>query len=239
MNNRLVALSLAMLGATVSVSSAKAQGHVAFAPAPGIRTSMAASPNGGVRTGFVHRRRAHRFFAGSGYAPYFYSDYDSDSEEAPPPEIFIVQTAQPPSPAATRKPLESLVLELRGDHWVRITNYGQSQTDGESSKPEPERAADLTSTAPGATPRRTQTVEPPSELPPAVLVFRDGHEEEIEKYMIMGATIYTSADYWSSGSWTRKVQIAELNVPQTLKLNQERGARFSLPSGPNEVMIRP
>jgi hypothetical protein len=72
-----------------------------------------------------------------------------------------------------------------------------------------------------------------------VLVFRDGHEEEIGKYVISGTTIYTSADRWSSGSWTRKVQIAALNVPATLKVNQERGAKFRLPSGPNEVMIRP
>jgi hypothetical protein len=57
--------------------------------------------------------------------------------------------------------------------------------------------------------------------------------------MIVGTTIYTGADYWSSGSWTQKVQIAELDVTATLKLNQERGAKFSLPSGPNEVMIRP
>jgi hypothetical protein len=72
-----------------------------------------------------------------------------------------------------------------------------------------------------------------------VLVFRDGHKEEIGKYTIMGATIYANADYWSSGSWTRQVQIIELDVPATLKLNRERGAKFSLPSGPNEVMIRP
>ena len=57
--------------------------------------------------------------------------------------------------------------------------------------------------------------------------------------MIAGATIYTSADYWSSGSWTRKVQIAALDIPATLKVNRERGAKFSLPSGPHEVMIRP
>lgn len=239
MNNRLVALFLSILGAAVFVPLAKAQGHAAFAPAPGIRTSMAASPNAGVRTGFVHRRRAHRFFAGSGFAPYFYSDYDSESGEAPPPEIFISQTAQPASPAPVRKPPESLMLELRGDHWVRITNYGQSETDGQSSQQDSERASNLTSPMPGAAPRRIQTAEPASQLPPVVLVFRDGHKEEVGKYMIKGATIYTSADYWTSGSWTRKVQIAELDVPQTLKLNQDRGARFSLPSGPNEVMIRP
>ena len=72
-----------------------------------------------------------------------------------------------------------------------------------------------------------------------MLVFRDGHQEEIRKYVINGATIYTSADYWSTGSWTRRVQIAALDIPATLKLNHDRGANFTLPSGPHEVMIRP
>jgi hypothetical protein len=51
--------------------------------------------------------------------------------------------------------------------------------------------------------------------------------------------LYTSANYWTSGSWTRKIEIANLDVPATLKLNQERGSKFSLPSGPQEVVIRP
>jgi hypothetical protein len=118
---------------------------------------------------------------------------------------------------------------------MRITNYGQSQTGGQSSQTELKPVSNL----PTATPRRVPTAEARSELPTAVLVFRDGHKEEIGKYVIMGATICTSANYWSSGSWTRKVQIVELDVPATLKLNEERGAKFSLPSGPNEVMIRP
>ena len=92
---------------------------------------------------------------------------------------------------------------------------------------------------PPTTRRLTHAAKPPTELPPAVLVFRDGHQEEIGKYMITGATIYVSTDYWTSGSWTRKVQIAELDVPATLKLNQERGANFRLPSGPEEVIVRP
>ena len=241
MNNRLVALFLVMLGATVFVSSAQAQRHVAFAFVPASRTGTAISQGGGVRTSFVRLHRARRFFAGSAFAPYFYPDYDSEPGmiEAPPPQIIAVQTAPSASPAPVSNPPESLVLELQGDHWVRITNYGQSQTAGQSSQPESERASNLPPAMPPATTRRTQAAEPPSELPHAMLVFRDGHKEEIGKYMIMGATIYTSADYWSSGSWTRKVQIVELDVPATLKLNQQRGAKFSLPSGPNEVMIRP
>jgi hypothetical protein len=122
------------------------------------------------------------------------------------------------------------MLELQGDHWVRITNHGQSQIGEEPDQAESERTSKLASGAPPAALRRTQAAKPPSELPPAVLVFRDGHEEEIGKYMIMSAAIYASVDYWNGSSWTRKVPIAELDVPATLKLNQERGSKFSLPS---------
>jgi hypothetical protein len=55
----------------------------------------------------------------------------------------------------------------------------------------------------------------------------------------MSGTIYSKADYWSSGSWTKKIQIADLDVPATLKLNQERGLKFELPAGPNEVVVSP
>ncbi len=240
MNSRLATLSLFMLGAAVFVSSAQAQRHVAFASAPAGRTGTALSRGGHVRSTVSPLRRARRSSGDSAFAPYFYSDYDSEPgivEE--PPNPIVEQIAQPASPAAVPVPPESLVLELHGDHWVRITNYGQSQTDGQSSEPEPQQASKTLSTLRPAAPRLTTAAELPSELPPAVLVFRDGHKEEIRKYMIKDATVYTSADDWSNGSWTRKIQIDELDVPATLALNQERGAKFSLPSGPNEVMFRP
>lgn len=221
MNNRLVALSIVMLGATAFVSSAQAQRRGTVS-------------RGGGQTGFVRIRRGERFLAGSAYAPYFYSDYAPGIIEAPPSQI-IVQTAQPASPVAATKPLDSLVLELQGDHWVRITNYGESQAGGRSNQPDSDRGSDL----PAAAPRQSQTNEPPIALPGAVLVYRDGYNEEISKYTIIGTAIYTNADYWSSGSWTRKIPITALDIPATLKLNQERGSKFSLPSGPNEVIVRP
>lgn len=232
MNSRAVALSLAVLGATVFLPPAQAQRQFAFAPASGSRTGPAFSRRRGMPPAFTRPHRARRYSAGSFYWPYFYSDYDSgyDSEpviiEAPPPQI-IEQAAQPAVPAPVPIPPDSVVLELQGDHWVRVTNYGQSQTNGQSGLPEP------------AVPRRTQAAEPPGEIPAAILVFRDGHREEIAKYVVVGATLYAGADYWSSGSWTREVKLSELNLPATLKLNRERDAKFSLPSGPNEVMVRP
>jgi hypothetical protein len=192
-----------------------------------------------MRPPFVHQHRARRNFPGSFYAPYFYSDYDYgyDSEpqmvQAPPPRI-TEQVAQPAPPPAAPAP-DSVVIELQGDHWVRVTNYGQSQTDGASSQIEPGQAPNPQT----AVARRAQAPEPPTEVPAAVLVFRDGRREEIGKYVVVGSTLYASADYWSTGSWTRKVQLGELDIPATLKLNRERSAKFSLPSGPNEVMVRP
>jgi hypothetical protein len=109
---------------------------------------------------------------------------------------------------------------LQGGHLVRVIPNGQPQTAGKSSRPQPEKASNL-----------------PTAAPSAVLVFRDGHKEEIGKYCIKGSTIQISSDYWSTGSWTQTVQISDLDVPATLKLNQERGTNFRLPSGPYEVMI--
>jgi hypothetical protein len=238
MKNCLFMLDLALLAATIFASSAQAQRHVASAQSGRPRMNLAR--RAGVRSAVVPSRRSRRFSSGSGFAPYFYSDYDSDSGiNQVPPNQNVERTAQPAPLAPVPTPPQSLLLELHGDHWVRITNYGQSQADGQSREPEPQQASDLPSATPANAPRRIPTAEPPSELPPAVLVFRDGHKEEIGKYVIVASTIYTSADHWSSGAWTRKVQIVQLDVPATLKLNQERGTKFSLPSGPNEVMIRP
>jgi hypothetical protein len=241
MNDRLVALLLAILGATVFVPSAQAQRHVASAPVG--RPGLAVERRGSMRTRFVRQSHGRRFSSGSAFAPYFYSDYDYDSDSEPetvdsPPAQIIEQTAEPASAVPMPNGAGALVLELQDDHWVRITNSGQSQTDGQSGPPESAGISKLPSTIVPAAVRRTPAAEPPRGLPRAVLVFRDGRREEIGKYIIIGTTIYTGTDSWSNSSWTRKVQIVELDVPATLELNQERGTKFSLPSGPNEVMIR-
>ena len=146
MNNRLIMLWFLGLGASVFVTSAQTQRRVTPAPVPA------------GRAGFVHMRRARRSFVGSAFVP-FYSDYNSepDTIEVPSPEIIVWQSAQPASSAPAPNPAPSLVLELQGDHWVRITNYGQSQTVGPDSQQTP-------STTSAATPRRTLQPELPSVL---------------------------------------------------------------------------
>jgi len=239
MNIRGVALSLAVFLAVASVPAAQAQRQFAFARTSGNRTGPASSRRSGPPPPFVRQHRMRRHFPSSLFWPYFYpdDDYGYDSEppivETPPPQI-IEQVAQP-APAPVAPAPDSVVIELQGDHWVRVTNHGQSQMDGQSGGPESARSADSRT----AVARRTEAAEPAREVPAAVLVFRDGHHEEIGKYVVVGGTLYASADYWSSGSWTRKVELSALDVPATLKLNQDRETKFTLPSGPNEVMVRP
>ena len=237
------ALSLAVVMAMVCQCPAAAQrrgGRSAGAPAP--RSS--APSRGGGRAGFGGRggrgfyRRGGLFFPGyfSGYGNYplwdYYSlppypdyDYGYDNgynngyepvaSQAPPPWL---AAAHSDAVSAPPKPIEPVVLERHGEQWVRIDEYGQPTS----------QSAEWNTSA-----------QPAPKLPPAVLVFRDGHQEEIQKYTIIGPVIYTPADYWSTGSWRRKVAIADLDLAATLKLNQERGGKFSLPSGPNEIVFRP
>ena len=77
------------------------------------------------------------------------------------------------------------------------------------------------------------------ELPPAVLIFRDGHREEASEYTIADGVLYTRADYYTTGSWTRKIELSSLNLSETAKSNESRGIKFQIPSSPNEVIVRP
>jgi len=239
MRYQLIALLVGLIGTALLASPARGQGHGGRRFAPAGRAGATISRGSAVRH-FVRMHHGRRAFAGSRFGPNYYPYYDSDYYpfydsqdevgEAPPPP-FRAQAAAPASPANPPKPPESLVMELRGDHWVRLTSYGPMAIAGESS--EPQSAA-----ANGPPQARSIRAQAPSELPPAVLVFRDGHQEEVAKYTIVGTTLSIKTDYWSTGSWTRKIPIAELNLAATLQANQERGAKFSLPSWPSEVIVR-
>jgi len=58
---------------------------------------------------------------------------------------------------------------------------------------------------------------------PTVLVFRDGHRQEVANYAIMGSTLFVL-----SGPRSR-IPIAELDVPATEQVNQSRGIDFHVP----------
>jgi hypothetical protein len=64
-------------------------------------------------------------------------------------------------------------------------------------------------------------------LDATVLVFRDGHQQEVSNYAIMGETLYIF------DSHRQKIGLDDLDVPATIKLNDDRGVEFHLP-GPKQ-----
>lgn len=196
------------------------------------RTGVSFGPGG--RIGVARRGQRHDS-AGSALLPfpYLYPDYDYEpvAPEVIPVQVVVAPPALPPVPAAA--PVDSLLLENRGGQWVRVPTGGQLAALSPSIQPDSAQASALRPEI--ASPK---VAAPPLALPRAVLVFRDGHREEIEKYLIQGDVVYASGDYWSTGSWTKKISISELDVPATLKLNEERGGKFNLPSGPNQIVVR-
>lgn len=62
--------------------------------------------------------------------------------------------------------------------------------------------------------------------PPIVLVYKDGHQRELQNYAIVGQYVYDISGYTS-----QKIALADLNLGATVKANDDRGIEFALPSG--------
>jgi len=174
----------------------------------------------GMRGGFGFAPHGARGYAGRyGRAAGFYGDPFLFADD---PETFIQPTPQfvvvePPSAMASPPPehisADPLLIELRGDKYVRVK---QSSAGLEEPLSQPQ------------VPQHTSQ--------PPVLVYRDGHREEIPHYAIANGMIYLHGNYWQNGYWTKTVPVSALDVAATLQTNQQRGVNFTLPSAPNVVI---
>jgi hypothetical protein len=189
------------------------------------------------RNGFRHRGERGVLANGLFYYPDYFGDYYEEPAPSGPPvqEVVVQQPPQPAVAALPPKPIEPLVLEERDGQWTRIPIGSQVPVSAQAGRAE---EAEGGSRLEKSSPTNEEAAQAPAKLPPVILVFRDGRQEQIGNYMIQGDVLYTSADYWSTGSWTRKIPITDLDVPASLKLNAERGAKFSLPRGPSQVVVR-
>ncbi len=75
--------------------------------------------------------------------------------------------------------------------------------------------------------------EPPAPPPadvkpgdPTVLVFRNGKQQEVTNYAIMGDSLYVFDQA------RKKIALADLDIPATVKANDDRGVEFNLPASP-------
>ncbi|HEY6373690.1 MAG TPA: hypothetical protein VIX37_24155 [Candidatus Sulfotelmatobacter sp.] len=200
----------------------------ALAPCVNGQRMGAASPHFAAR--FNRGGGRHASFYPLVYSDPFYADYLSSTGDpaASQPPMIILQSppASAPEPGPTSPPLQPLMIELQGDRYVRVSGPETSGAEMIDRMPERESSALIHAVA-------------APELPPAILVFRDGHREEASEYTIADGVLYTRSDYYTTGSWNRKIQLSSLDLPETFKSNQSRGVKFQLPSSPNEIIVRP
>jgi hypothetical protein len=198
-------------------------------------------------------------------APFFGDSFNpedlasaGDPTQAPP--FLLPATRALSGPAGFEGPPENthenssqpLLIELQGDRYVRVSG---TPADGE--------ARPLTLAAGPLAPTRSQSLKsarnplpkplapnsvtssalaaasPAGDLPPAILIFRDGHSEEVRDYTIADGFLYARGDYYHDGYWNKKIDLSALNLAATMQTNATRNVKFALPSSPNEVITRP
>jgi len=190
----------------------------------------AASPPFAAR--FNRGGHPHASFFPLAYSDPIYAGYLSSTgyPVVSQPPLIILQTppSVPPEPEHFAPPAQPLMIELQGDRYVRVT--GPETSGAEMINRMPERSLPEHPSAPA---------HATAVLPPAVLIFRDGHREEASEYTIADGVLYTRSDYYATGSWTRKIALSSLDLSETAKSNQSRGVKFQIPSSPNEVIVRP
>jgi len=153
--------------------------------------------------------------------------FDSGYPVASQPSVIVLQAppAQAVTAAAPQAPMRPLMIELRDNRYVRVSGEDDSRSEMVES------GAAQSLARPGAA-----AVSP---TPPALLIFRDGHQEHAADYTIANGILYASGDFYSDGTWTRKIELSTLNLPETIKVNQSQGVRFQLPTASNEVIVGP
>lgn len=230
----LVPSSLAQIGAT-STAASSGGGHAFSGGAPGVTgrstfapptgsfvpptgafappTAGVNSHNHGFRNQFGHDIHHHRNHAASGdvFYPYSYvygvpvpyavdgSGFDSDDDDS----------------------------DYQGGPTVFDRRGSGAASYVPPSYPGPaHQAVQAESTRPDGDPPPQSTADPAPEAPqpPTTLVFKDGHQLEIANYAIVGQTLYDLTPGHS-----RKIALADLDIPATEKQNDDSGVTFALP----------
>ena len=77
---------------------------------------------------------------------------------------------------------------------------------------------------PQPTPTPPPSPEPSAPQPLTTLIFRDGHQLNIENYAIVGQTLWILDEQAST-----RIPLSELDLPATQQQNRAQGVRFPLP----------
>jgi hypothetical protein len=180
-------------------------GRNGYAPSNGVNFF----PNFPSNSGHHHHHRSAQADAYYGYGyvypvpvPYAVdaspTDEDDDDEYQGGPTIFDRRGS---GAASYIPPVSAPPAHARTEH-ARTETEKDAPAEPSYSKPDPP--------------------EPPQI--PTTLVFKDGHQLEIENYAIVSQTLYDLTPGHS-----RKIALSDLDLPATEKQNDDRGVTFQLP----------
>ena len=242
---RSIPLSLALFGvpfliltSQAQISSSAGSAHSgSFAPSTAIsaapptgavapRTGAVAPPTGATvgRNGFTHPtnpshfpngshgngHRPHRTANGTAYYPYVYAlpvPYAVDTSDA--------GNSDDDSDDDAEYQGGPTIFDRRGsgpDSYIPPSSPGPAHARNVPAESNSNDVADSADAAP----------EPPQ--PPTTLVFKDGHQLEVNNYAIVGQILFDL----TSGH-PRKIALADLDLSATQKQNDDRGVVFQLP----------
>ena len=211
-----------------------------------------------------HRRGSPGFSPLSFFTDPFLSGLYGSSypPTASPPVIQLQSVAESLAPTGDQGPQQGqpLLIESRGDRYVQISSNG---AESDEPRGQPDYFREMSGSAAArrgryqpdvgktnvlrSRPRvsrrqvNAKNASPadvlPHQLAPTVLVYRDGRREQIREYSIADGVLYARSDYYAVGYWNKNIELVELDLPQTVKANQERGVKFVLPDSPNNVVM--
>ncbi|HEY6763295.1 MAG TPA: hypothetical protein VI386_00870 [Candidatus Sulfotelmatobacter sp.] len=221
-------------------------------PSPGLSSAMATRPNFAALRRMYGRGPFGDLLSSFGIFGDSLGDFSGNNPSAAAaPNIFLlpssVSSQMPEEPA--RPPAQPLMIELQGTRYVRVTNsdmngeengpanYAGAQVPGQKQSPEISRGPMETSKSSRVIDSKPAAVA--DQLPPTILIYRDGHSESVRDYAIADGVIYARGNFYTDGFWNKKIEVSALNVPQTVESNHARGVTFLLPGAPNEVVTRP
>jgi hypothetical protein len=211
---------IAPRGVPASVTSFGFGGHPGFHGVPASVTSLGfgaqpafrGSHGFGARNGFHERPfegRHHHHFDGF-YSPY-YGGYYGYSAYPYPYDLSPDDYSQD-DPTAYDRPSP----REYDDRQVLDEDYRAGLSRPREQSPQQHTQGEQNS---------QQPAQPVSAQPNTLLIFKDGHQQEISNYAIVGSTLYDLSD-----GRTKKVQLAELDLTATVKQNDQRGVEFQLPA---------
>lgn len=174
-------------------------------------TQFAMDPNPPVNGGHHHRHQRGQLFPGGGavYVPYAYpvvGEFDAGDGAV------NQQGNQPQDPEDYRG--GPTIFDRRGP------GTPATRPDVDAFAPQSRRPQTEAEPTPAAPPE-----EPPvADLPRTLLVFKDGHQLEVQNYAVIGDTLYDLTP-----GRHHKILLADLDLTSTAKQNDDRGIDFRLP----------